>query len=219
LDGSRERVLVPLLTSTSQACTVAAGRIQDARSIDWRRDNAKAGKAAPVLDPAIAALQSGLRTLGAKSTLFGETHDGEEQAKLRDQIGADLARLAEEWQHQCSNLHSRAEVPSPPRLRQVAGDVETTTTAGGLQIDVFGGGAKERAAVSAPANLEQLLEVYEARVVAEEEESCRMPTKSREERIREMYERKAAEEHARAASRTVSALMSELENVLHAKAK
>jgi hypothetical protein len=221
VDASHERVLVPLLKSTAEACFAAADRIQDARSVDWRRDPAKAGKAAPVLDPAIAALQSGLRTLGAKSTLFGETANGEEQAKLREQIGADLSRLAEEWQHQCENLQSRAgaAVSSPPRPRQAAGDVETTTTAGGLQIDVFGGGVKERGAVSAPANLEQLLEVYEARIAGEEEEGCRIPTKSREERIREMYERKAAEEHARAASRTVSALMSELENVLHAKAK
>ncbi len=203
------------------ACEAATAQLRDARSVNWRSKTASVTIAKQKsLDPAIAALQSGIRTLGAKSVLFGELTSAEDKAEAKRCIGVELGKLLDEWNFQCEkqNQTARRDEEDPARPRQA---VQTETKlVGGLEIDVIGGEKEESGARQAtPLDLEGILQIYEARTASVENEEVRLPTKSREERIKEMYERKAAEESARAELRVVSALMSELENVLVSRSK
>ena len=202
------------------ACVLGADRIRDVLQIDWRPKKKKVNeRGRAVLHPSIAALQSGLRTIGAKSVLFEElllVSDGNDARveDLKKSISVELANLASEWEFR--NRPKPINIEPAVQPASVANEVETVSY-GNLDIDVIGaGGGRETGKKVNAAELSDLLQVYEGRA-RNDDEPERKPMVPREERIRLMYERKAAEEAAHAEKRVVSTLMSELENVLQAK--
>jgi hypothetical protein len=206
-----------------KVCAKSAGRVSDARLIDWKRKASDRGQSARNRsEPAIGALQAGLRTIGAKTVLLEELlkQGKTEEAELeRASVSSELSRLLRDWDFDwkrpkvCDEVVSGASVPFQPSRTE-------TVEMGGLQTDVIGD-VQPESRVGLPHNqqIEDILKIYEARIQESGEEKNRVPVMSREERIREMYERRAREERAQAESRAVYALIDELENVLQKKKK
>jgi hypothetical protein len=209
LSASRQVQVVTL------ACIEEAGRLSDARLVDWRKKATHHSNSDMPLVPALGALQAGLRTIGARSVLFadllrgGKAEDAEQEGVA---ISAELSSLASEWDFRRQAAEQRKVSADVEYVVPPVRNVETVLV-GGLEVEVIGEGQQVSKAPCSAEELNDLLKVYEIRSRSEEE-VCRVPILSREERIREMYERKAAEERQQSEARAVYALIDELENVL-----
>lgn len=202
-------------------CEEYAMRFSDVRGV-CRKWNVPVGKKTQKKElfasNAVSSLQSSLKTIDAKIVLLCDRKDEKEENLSEDALSIleDLKIAYVEWERFC-NEDKKIEKIEEDRKFVLEAEVKTAHS-NGLEIDVIGEVRKENEQQEIVNNLNKVIEFYlSSEGTKETDEDARenhKPKKSREERIKEMKQRKKDEEIRIEKTRTLDVLMSELENVL-----
>ena len=209
------------LSAIAELCSRHADRIEIYQRIDWREEKTTATvtDSAKRISREMEMLRSSIRTLGAKSVLFEEYRQMENEAEMnrvRSSISDDIAQLAVDFQ---LLSHPSLKAQSEPSFIHEPVD-SLSSVVNGLEMDVFGSGtslAKNGHLRDDENNLDRVMQVYLSMGRSETDESVEEVTKPRiprAQRIEEMKRRKIEEEARRSESMSVYNLMGELESVL-----